>query len=105
VSPEQAVAAARQLTGVVRQVNPWVKYVDGVGHGFVVVDVTRRRVQADYYLTPVPTTDLPDPRVDPDVEPAHATSWQTLRRSRRVVAVEEPVKRRRDEPYVRHGRH
>jgi len=49
----------------------------------------------------VPTSELPDPRVDPSVEPTYATSWRTLRRARRVAAAEGPVGRRHDEPHVR----
>lgn len=96
-----AVQTTRGLTAAVTTANPWVRYLDGVGHGFVVLDVTRRRVHADYYLTPVPTVGLPDPRVDPDVLPAYATSWQTRHATRRVVAAEGPVGRRRDEPHQR----
>ena len=96
-----AVQTTRGLTTAVAATNPWVRYLDGVGHGFVVLDVTRRRVHADYYLTPVPTVGLPDPRVDPSVEPAYATSWQTRHATRRVVAAEGPVGRRRDEPHQR----
>ena len=66
----QAIAAAQQL-------NPWLKFIDGVSHGFVVIDVTPERVQADYHHTPVPTSAAPDPRVDPDVVPAYARSLQT----------------------------
>ena len=98
------VRTTQGLTAAVTAANPWVRYLDGIGHGFVVLDVTRRRVHADYYLTPVPTADLPDPRVDPDVEPAYATSWQTRRTTRRVVAAEGPVGERRDEPRVRRRR-
>jgi alkaline phosphatase D len=95
------VQQTRGLTTAVSAANPWVRYLDGVGHGFVVLDVTAKRVQADYYLTPVPTVALPDPRVDPGVEPVYGTSWQTLRTSRRVVAAAGPVGRRHDEPRER----
>ena len=89
-----APAVVQQTRGLTRRgrgANPWVRYLDGIGHGFVVLDVTSTGVQADYYLTPVPTAALPDPRVDPTVEPAYATSWRTMRPTRRVVAAEGPV--------------
>ena len=59
----------RQAIGAAQQLNPWLKYIDGVSHGFVVIDVTPERVQADYHHTPVPTSAAPDPRVDPAVVP------------------------------------
>ena len=67
--PEVVVAATRQAIGAAQQLNPWLKYIDGVSHGFVVIDVTPERVQADYHHTPVPTSAAPDPRVDPSVVP------------------------------------
>lgn len=93
-----ALATTRQSTGAVAATNPWIRYLDGVGHGYTLVDVTRQRVQADWYLTPVPTADQPDPRLDPDVEPSYARSWQTVAGSRRVSAAEGPVGERSDEP-------
>ena len=94
------VAATRQVTGAVQAASPWVRYLDGVGHGFTLIDVTPERVQADYYLTPVPTQEQPDPRVlATGVEPALNASWQTLAGSRRVVTADAPVGPRSDEPY------
>ncbi|MGI3779153.1 MAG: hypothetical protein ACRYG2_00100 [Janthinobacterium lividum] len=87
--------------GAVAANNPWVRYLGGIGHGFVVLDVTPERVHADDYLTTVPTSGLPDPRVDPTVDPAYATSWRTQRTTRRAVAADGPVGRRHDEPHVR----
>jgi len=102
-APVPAVlASTRGATAAVTTTNPWVRYLDGVGHGFVVLDVTRHRVQADFHLTPEPTTAVPDPRVDPDIEPEWARSFTTVRRTRRVVAADGPVGRRRDEPHRRH---
>ncbi len=36
-----AVATTKGVATAVAGTNPWVKYLDGVGHGFVLVDVTR----------------------------------------------------------------
>ncbi len=93
-----SVAATRGATGAVQATNPWVKYLDGVGHGYTLVDVTPERVQADFYLTPVPTAAQPDPRVVPGVEPSYAVSWQTMAGSRRVSAAAGPVGARSDRP-------
>ena len=71
--PEAVVASTGQAASAVRATNPWIKYLDGVGHGFVVVDVTPDRVQGDWYLTPVPTSAQPDPRVVRSVVPSYAT--------------------------------
>lgn len=97
-APEVAVAATRQVTGLVQQVNPWVRYLDGVSHGFVVVDVTPQRVQADFHHTPPPTSAQPDPRAVSSVVPAYTRSVQTLATSRRVTSATGPVGPRSDSP-------
>jgi len=60
--------------------------------------VTPERVQADYHLTPIPSPDEPDPRLDPHTEPAYARSFATLAGSRRVTPVVGPVGDRSDDP-------
>jgi alkaline phosphatase D len=95
---EVVVAAARGATAAVSAANPWIKYLDGVGHGYTVIDVTPERVQADYHLTPVPTSAAPDPRVDPAVVPQWAISWQTVAGSRRVTPASGPLGDRLDQP-------
>ncbi|MDF8266137.1 alkaline phosphatase D family protein [Luteipulveratus flavus] len=97
-APETAVGATRQITGAVQQLNPWVKYLDGVGHGFTVIDVTPERVQADFHHTPVPTSAAPDPRVNPGVLPTYTRSFRTLAGTRRVSAATGPVGPRTDQP-------
>ena len=93
-----AVATTQGITATVAGANPWIRYLDGLGHGYVLIDVTPQRVQADYYHTPRPSSALPDPRVDAAVEPAYAVSWQTVAGSRRVSAASGPVGARGDEP-------
>ncbi|PZS24576.1 MAG: alkaline phosphatase [Pseudonocardiales bacterium] len=95
---EAAVAATQGVTAAVAAGNPWIKFLDGVGHGFTLIDVTPERIQADYYLTPRPTSARADPRVDPAVEPSYAVSWQTVAGSRRVTSAAGPVGRRHDQP-------
>ncbi|GAA1431808.1 alkaline phosphatase D family protein [Microlunatus lacustris] len=99
-----AVSTTRGLTAAVSTANPWVRYLDGIGHGYTLIDVTPERVQADYHLTPEPTDERPDPRIDPTVEPVHARSWQTTAGSRRVSAAAGPVGERSDRPAERHRR-
>lgn len=99
---EASVVAAQGVAAGVRALSPWVRYLDGVGHGFVVLDVTPERVQADYHLTPLPTSARPDPRLDRSALPTYATSYQTLAGTRAVVPAAGPVPARSDEP--RRGR-
>ena len=99
-----AVSTTRRLTAAVTGANPWVRYLDGVGHGYTLVDVTPDRVHADFYLTPDPSEEQPDPRVDPATEPTYARSWQTLAGSRRLSAAAGPVGERADRPTERQPR-
>lgn len=99
----QAVAVTQGVTSAVVAANPWIRYLDGIGHGYTLIDVTPERVQADFHLTPVPTEAQPDPRINKFVEPTYARSWQTLAGSRKVSAAEGPVGDRSDLP-SRRGR-
>ena len=96
--PEVVVAVTQQAIGAAQQLNPWLTYIDGVSHGFAVIDVTPDRVQADYHHTPVPTSAHPDPRVDPAVVPSYARSFRTLAGTRRLSTASGPVGVRSDEP-------
>ena len=96
--PATVVGTVEAAAAGVKATNPWVKYLDGVGHGYVVLDVTPDRVQADFYLTPVPTTAQPDPRIVKSVVPAYRTSWQTIAGSRQLTAATRRIGRRADEP-------
>lgn len=98
VTPEEVVATVEQLISSSRQVNPWVRYLDGVGHGFSVLDVTEERVQADFYLTPVPTSAQPDPRVVPTALPTYSTSWLTVKGTSTLTRANAPVGPRADNP-------
>lgn len=96
--PEVVVAVTQQAIGAAQQLNPWIRYIDGVSHGFTVIDVTPDRVQADYHHTPVPTSAQPDPRTVPTIRPAYSRSFQTLAGSRRASAATGPVGPRSDQP-------
>ena len=98
-TPAEAVVTVTQgITGAVAARNPWITYLDGLGHGYTLIDVTPDRVQADFHHTPRPTSALPDPRIEPTVQPTYATSWQTLAGSRRLSPATGPVGPRADEP-------
>ena len=96
--PEVVVAVTRQAIGAAQQLNPWLRYIDGVSHGYVVIDVTPERVQADYHHTPVPTSAQPDPRVVPTIVPTYTRSLQTLAGTRRLSPATGPVGPRSDVP-------
>ena len=96
--PEVVVAVTKQAIGAAQQLNPWLKYIDGVSHGYVVIDVTPERVQADYHHTPVPSSANPEPRIDPDSMPAYARSLRTLAGTRRLSTASGPVGPRSDQP-------
>jgi alkaline phosphatase D len=97
-SIEDVVAATNAATTSVTTMNPWIKYFDGIGHGFVIVDVTPDRIQGDWYHTPTPTSADPDPRIHRDVVPIYKTSWQTVAHSRRTTPAHGRVGPRSDEP-------
>src|SRR5262249_8800834 len=94
--PGAALGAPANLTFV--NSDQWDGYLDGLGHGYTLIDVTPERVQADYHHTPRPTAAQPDPRIDPALEPAYAISWQTLAGSRRISPATGPVGPRHDTP-------
>ena len=96
--PEAVVAGTNAAAQAIEQTNPWVKYLDGVGHGYTIVDVTESRVQGDWYLTPVPTTTVPDPRIVPSIVPAYRASFQTSARSRQVTKAAGRLGERHDHP-------
>ncbi|HEY3259663.1 MAG TPA: alkaline phosphatase D family protein [Pseudonocardiaceae bacterium] len=95
---EAAVTVTRGITSALAARNPWIRYLDGLGHGYTLIDVTPDRVQADFHHTPRPTSALPDPRIVPTTSISYATSWQTLAGSRRLSPATGPVGPRADEP-------
>jgi alkaline phosphatase D len=95
---EAAVATTQGITATLTTVNPWIKYLDGIGHGYTLIDVTPDRVQADFHHTPRPTSALPDPRIHQATELTYATSWQTLTGTRRVSPAGGAVGDRMDQP-------
>ncbi len=86
---------ANAVSAAIVATNPWLKKLDGIGHGYCVLDVTRARVQCDWYFL-VSSDD--DPRLDPNATTAHALSYQTVAGSKRVSPADGPVGPRSDRP-------
>ncbi len=95
-----SVEAATGAIAAGQAVNPWVRYLDGIGHGFAVLDVTPERVQTDFWFIRsggdkgVAT----DPRLDPDASVGFEAAFASVRGSRRVTAATGPLGARSDEP-------
>ncbi len=81
---------ALALTTALQATNPHVRYLDGVFHGFGVLDVTPEAVQCDFW-------GISD-REDPAATVAFQTSWRSLSGTRSVVAGAGPVGARSDRP-------
>ncbi len=92
-------ATAQAVTAAFQRRNPWVRYLDGIGHGFVVLDVTPERVQADvHFIASGGDTGLAvDPRLDPDAVTRYETSFVSVRGSRRISGPVDELGPRSDE--------
>ncbi|MCW2587115.1 MAG: putative alkaline phosphatase [Frankiales bacterium] len=90
-------AGALALTTAVQTANRHVRFLEGVHHGFLVVDVTPDRVQTDYVWTSSTVTPS-DPRLDPAATASVGASWLTIRGTRVVAAAAGPVGPRADQP-------
>jgi alkaline phosphatase D len=97
-SPTISVGAVKVAEAVLGAINPHLRWMDGIGHGFILIDVTEERVQADYHLTAEPSSAQPDPRVDPAHRPTHHASFRTLAGSRVTSEASGPVGPRSDAP-------
>jgi alkaline phosphatase D len=85
--------AAQAATTAVQGSNRHVRFLEGVRHGFLVVDVTPERVQTDYvYISD---------RLDPAATAQVGASWATDHGSKRVRAAAAPLGRRSDQPRER----
>ena len=75
-------------------------HLEGIGHGFAVVDVTPERVQTDFwYIRSGGDKGLVvDPRLDPAATVAWESSWRSLKGSRAVTGPVEQLGPRADEP-------
>ncbi|WP_111765594.1 alkaline phosphatase D family protein [Nakamurella deserti] len=95
-----SAAAAQGATAAFQAINPWVRFLDGIGHGFAVVDVTPDRVQTDFWFLRSGGDKglLVDPRVDPSATVAHEASFASAHGSRRIDGPVAPLGARRDNP-------
>ncbi len=95
-----SAATAQAVTGAFQAVNPWVRYLEGIGHGFAVLDVTPERVQTDFFFLRSGGDKglLVDPRLDPAAMVAYETSYTSFHGSRRVSGPVSELGPRSDEP-------
>jgi alkaline phosphatase D len=83
---EQATAATTALQAS----NPHLRYLDGIGHGYAVLDVTPDAVQTDFFFV--------SDREDPAATQSLASSWRSEHGSKSVVEAAGPVGPRSDSP-------
>ncbi|PZA20451.1 alkaline phosphatase [Modestobacter versicolor] len=95
-----SAATAQAATAAFQAVNPWVRYLEGIGHGFTVLDVTPARVQADFFFIRSGGDKglLVDPRLDPQATVGYETSYVSTKGSRQVTGPAGQLGRRSDEP-------
>ena len=81
-----SAAGAQAATVAFRAANPWVRYLEGIGHGFAVLDVTPKRVQTDFWFVRSNGDKgvLTDVRLDPAATVAFETAFVSEKGSRRV---------------------
>ena len=83
-------AAADVLTTGIRSQNPHVKFLEGNGHGYCVLDVTPEKVQSDFFFV--------SDREDPAATVAFVSGWQSLRGTSQLTQAAGPVGARSDSP-------
>ncbi len=102
-----SAAAAQGATAAFQAANPWVRFLEGIGHGFAVLDVTPERVQTDFwYLRSGGDKGLVvDPRVDPGATVGYETSYASTKGSRQITGPVPQLGARSDNPRAarRHG--
>ena len=91
---------AQAVTGLFQAANPWVRYLEGIGHGFAVIDVTPERVQTDFFFIRSGGDKglVVDPRLDPAATVGYETSFVSFKGSRRVSGPVGQLGARSDEP-------
>jgi alkaline phosphatase D len=90
-------AGALGLADAIKAANRNVRYLDGIGHGFCVADVTPQRVRVDFvHLTS--TAYANDPRLDPRAGARVAASWQSVHGERAVSQATTAMGPRSDQP-------
>ncbi|MEI4270641.1 alkaline phosphatase D family protein [Klenkia sp. LSe6-5] len=93
-------AAALAATTAFQVANPWIRYLEGIGHGFAVVDVTPERVQTDFwFIRSGGDKGLAlDPRTDPAATVGFESAWQSVQGSRQVSGPVGQLGPRSDRP-------
>jgi alkaline phosphatase D len=102
-----SAAAAQAATAAAQTVNPWVRYLEGIGHGYVVLDVTPQQVQADFWFIRSNGDKglVVDPRLDPQATVGHETSFVSVKGSRRVTGPVAQLGARSDRPRTAERHH
>ena len=95
-----SAAAAVATTGAFQATNPWIRFLEGIGHGFAVLDVTPERVQTDFWFIRSGGDKglAVDPRTDPSATVAYETSYASTRGSRQVSGPVPQLGPRSDQP-------
>jgi alkaline phosphatase D len=95
-----SAATATAVTAAFQAANPWVRYLEGIGHGFAVLDVTPERVQTDFFFirTGGDKGLAVDPRLDPAATVGYETSYASVSGSRQVGGPVPPLGPRSDHP-------
>ncbi|WP_091056886.1 alkaline phosphatase D family protein [Klenkia brasiliensis] len=95
-----SAAAAVAATTAFQTTNPWIRYLEGIGHGFAVVDVTRERVQTDFWFIRSGGDKglAVDPRTDPAAVVGFESAWQSVQGSRQVSGPVGQLGPRSDRP-------
>ena len=95
-----SAAAAQATTAVFQAANPWVRFLEGIGHGFVVLDVTPERVQADFWYIRSNGDKgmVVDPRLDPQATVGFETSYVSLKGSKKISGPVGELGARSDQP-------
>jgi len=97
-----SAAAAQGATSAFQTANPWIRYLEGIGHGFAVIDVTPERVQTDFFFIRSNGDKglVVDPRLDQHAVVGYETSYESVKGSRQVTGPVPPLGARSDQPRV-----
>ncbi|GAB4079566.1 alkaline phosphatase D family protein [Modestobacter muralis] len=95
-----SAAAATATTAAFQAANPWIRHLEGIGHGFTVLDVTPERVQADFWFIRSNGDKglAVDPRLDPQATVGYETSFVSVKGSRRISGPVGRLGARSDQP-------
>lgn len=95
-----SAAGAQAATTAFQAANPWIRFLEGIGHGYAVLDVTPTRVQVDFFFIRSGGDKglIVDPRVDPQAAVTYETSFQSVKGSRLVSGPVTQIGPRFDQP-------